>query len=228
MAADPNVLRVGVAPDMPPLVFKSDSEIKGMEPDFARALAASMGKTVQFVELPWEKLPDALLNGKIDIIMSGMTITQARLMRMNFSKPYLQAGQTILVRRSDAALIGMTLGDPKTPVGAQKGTTGDFWIKQNCSRSQRILFSSPQKGAKALLAKRIDAFICDAPVNWWLASVNEAAGLTVVGGYLTEEYLGWGIRKEDTALLEAANKFIDEGRASGKLLSIVKTWIPYN
>jgi polar amino acid transport system substrate-binding protein len=222
-----NQLRVGVAPVLPPLAFKADSEFKGVEPDLARALAADLGKTVKFVEVPWEGLIDALLNGKVDIIMSGMTITQERLMRINFSKPYLRSGQSILVRRTDAALIQMTLFEPKTRVGAQKGTTGDYWVKQNCFRSDRKLYSTASQGARALVSKSLDAFVCDAPVNWWLASENESAGLTVVGGYLTEEFLGWGIRRDDPKLLEAANQFVDRSREDGRLQSIIQTWIPY-
>ena len=226
-SSNPNTLRVGVATDLPPLIFKSEGQFKGMEADFARALAADLGKTLQFVEVPWEKLTDALLDNKIDIIMSGMTITQARLMRVNFTKPYIQSGQTILVRRSDSALIQMTLFDPKTRVGAQSATTGDYWVLQNCSRSDRKLYSTAQEGAKALISKKLDAFVCDAPVNWWLASEYEAQGLTVVGGYLTEEYLAWAIRKEDSGLLESANTFIDKIKEDGELQSIIKTWVPY-
>jgi polar amino acid transport system substrate-binding protein len=226
-APEADVLRVGIAPQFPPLAFKSGGEFKGVEPDMARALAADLGKSIEFVEVPWEGLTDALLTRKIDIIMSGMTITQARLMRVNFTTPYLQAGQTLLVRRTDAALIQVSLFDPETTVGAQKATTGDFWAKQNCARNKRKLYPSPSLGAKALVSGQIDAFICDAPVNWWLASENEAAGLTVAGGYLTEEYLGWAVRKGDTQLLEAANRFIEQGREDGSLRALIRNWIPY-
>lgn len=226
-APDPSILRVGICPVLAPLAFKAGSQYTGVEPDLARALAAEMGRTVQFVELRWEGLLDALLNGKVDIVMSGMTITPARMMRVDFADPYLRAGQTILVRRTDAALIQMSLFDAKTRVGAQKATTGDFWAKQNCSKSDRKLFQTANLGAKALVSKQIDAFISDAPVNWWLASENEAAGLTVVGGYLTEEYLGWAIRKDNTELREAANRFIEKSKENGKLESLLRQWIAY-
>ncbi|MCU0770720.1 MAG: ABC transporter substrate-binding protein [Verrucomicrobia bacterium] len=225
--ADSKVLRVGIAPVLPPLAFKTGSDYKGVEPDLARALASDLGRTVQFVEMDWEKLMDALLRGEVDIVMSGLTITPSRLMRVNFSKPYLRAGQTLLVRGTDAALIQMTLFDPKTRIGAQTATTGDFWAKQNCARNERKLFRTAGLGAKALVSRQIDAFVCDAPVNWWLASENEAAGLTVASGYLTEEYLGWAVRKEDAPMLEAANRFIDQSKASGQLRSLIKNWIPY-
>jgi polar amino acid transport system substrate-binding protein len=226
-APDPNVLRVGIAPTMPPLAFRSGSDFVGVEPDLARALAADLGKTAEFVPVKWENLMDALLTGKVDIIMSGMTITQARLMRVNFSKPYLRAGQTILVRRTDATLIQITLFEPKTKIGAQKATTGDLWAKQNCPNQERKLYPTAELGARALITGQIDAFICDAPVNWWLASENEAVGLTVAGRYLTDEYLGWAVRKDDPELLEAANAFIDRKNASGELHAVLRNWIPY-
>jgi polar amino acid transport system substrate-binding protein len=56
---------------------------------------------MRFLELSWEQLPEALLAGKIDIIMSGMSITAARQVRMDFARPYLRAGQVALVRRED-------------------------------------------------------------------------------------------------------------------------------
>lgn len=226
-APDPNVLRVGIAPELPPLAFKSGGEFKGVEPDLARALAADLGRQVRFVELRWDQLVDALLDNRVDIIMSGMTITRERQMRINFTKPYMRSGQSVLVRRSDVASIQMNLFNEKTRVGAQKATTGDFWVRENCARAQRKLFSSASQGARAVASKQIDAFICDAPVNWWLASENETSGLTVVGGYLTEEYLGWGVRRDNAGLLAAANRFLDEKRASGELDAMLRTWIPF-
>jgi polar amino acid transport system substrate-binding protein len=225
--ADPNVLRVGVAPTAPPLAFRQGPELVGVEPDMARALAADMGKTVELVPMRWEDLINALLEGKVDIIMSGMTITQARLMRVNFTKPYLRAGQTLLVRRTDAALIQMTLFDPKTTIGAKKATTGDLWAKQNCAEQDRKLYPTAELGARGLLSGQIDAFVCDAPVNWWLASKYEAEGLTVAGGYLTEEYLGWAVRKQEQDLLESANDFITRKKESGELRALIQRWIPY-
>lgn len=223
---DANVLRVGLASGLPPFVLKSRKEFSGVEPDLARALAADMGKRVQFVEVRWDGLVDALLDNKVDIIMSGMTITRQRLMRVNFTKPYLRSGQTVLVRRPDVNRMRLAMFDRGTKVGAQRATTGDFFVQQNCPQAQRKVFATAEQGAKALLSGQIDAFVCDGPVNWWLASENEAAGLTVMGGYLTEEYLAWAVRKNDADLLQAANRFIEKGQQNGRISTIVRNWIP--
>jgi ABC-type amino acid transport substrate-binding protein len=75
--AKPAVLRVGVAPDYPPIIFKLNGQMTGVEADLAKKLAQKINRSVQFVQLDWDELIPALMEEKIDIIMSGMTITEA-------------------------------------------------------------------------------------------------------------------------------------------------------
>lgn len=228
ITADPGrVLRVGVAPTSPPLIFKESGDFRGIEADLARRFAASIHKEVQFVDTPWNDLIPGLVSGKFDIIMSGMSMTKARMMRVDFTKPYMQAGQTALIRRTDLTRLRFELRSHKTKVGAQKGTTGEFFTQQNFSQSPRKYYSSAAAGANAVKKEQIDAFICDAPINWWLASENEAAGLTVMPGYMTEEYLAWGVRKGDAEMANAANQFIEAIRANGQLADLFRTWVPF-
>lgn len=224
---DAKLFRVGISPTQPPLVFKRGSQVAGLEADFARDLASHLGRTVRFVEIPWEKLIDELLAGKIDIVMSGMSVTQARQVRVNFTRPYLRAGQTALIRRSDAALMQVMLFSGEKSIGVQQGTTGEYFIQNNYPRSPLHQYKTPQQGADALLAKKIDAFINDAPVNWWLASENEAKGLTVLQVFLTDEFLAWAVRKEDTALLEAANAFVTACETDGRSQRYFQSWLPH-
>ena len=76
--ADPKLLRVGVSPDAPPLVFKENDKIVGLEADLAAALAVHLGKELVLVERPWDELIPSLTDNQIDIIMSGMSFTVAR------------------------------------------------------------------------------------------------------------------------------------------------------
>src|SRR6478672_9863481 len=95
------VLRVGVSPIFPPMVFKQGKELAGVEVDLARELGQELGREVKFIELPWDDQSEALNAGKIDIIMSSMSITQARKWVVDFARPYLIVGQMTLVRRED-------------------------------------------------------------------------------------------------------------------------------
>jgi len=224
--AEPNVLRVGVTPTLPPMIFKQGHTFVGIEADLARQLAADLGKTPQLVELPWEKQIDALLEGRIDIIMSSMSVTPARAMRVDFTQPYMQSGQAALVRRSQAMEMRLFMYRPECRVGAQEATTGQYFVQQEMPRAKRSTFSNPRAGAEALVDKRIDVFIHDAPVTWWLASEYEAKGLTMIPALLTQESLAWAVRKDNTSLRDAANQFLEKVRQNKELQGVIKRWIP--
>src|SRR5262245_47052573 len=83
-------LRVGIAPDYPPIVFKQQGRLTGLEVDCARGLEAELGRHVELVELDWDALIPALESGQIDVIMSGMSITEARARRVRFVSRYLR------------------------------------------------------------------------------------------------------------------------------------------
>jgi ABC-type amino acid transport substrate-binding protein len=78
LAADPAPLKVGITPKFPPVIFRENSRIAGVEADFARAMGEALGRPVQFVEVGWEDQIPALMEGRTDIIMSGMSVTRAR------------------------------------------------------------------------------------------------------------------------------------------------------
>src|SRR5437762_2391769 len=94
-------LRVGVTPSSPPFAFRQGGELVGLEVDFARSLAGALGRPLQLREVDWDDQIPTLLAGRTDVIMSGMTITPARQVRMAFSDPYLSSGLLAVVRRGD-------------------------------------------------------------------------------------------------------------------------------
>src|SRR6185436_7443126 len=133
--------------------------------DFAKALGEELGRPVTLVEIGWEDQIPALVEGRTDIIMSNMSITRPRQLRVAFTKPYLAVGQAVLVRREDVNKY--TLGPPtmqESTIGVLKATTGDFLVQQEFPRGRRKEFKSPLAAAKALERKKIDLLICDLPV----------------------------------------------------------------
>jgi ABC-type amino acid transport substrate-binding protein len=226
-AADPAPLKVGVTPIFPPVIYKEGGKLVGVEADFAKMLGEELGRPVQFVELKWEDQIPALVDGRTDIIMSGMSATRARELRIAFSKPWLIIGQMALVRRDDA--FRYALGFPARPngvIGVLKSTTGDFLVQQEFSRNERKTYSNSGAAAKALMKKRIDLFICDAPTIWWLAGLHETDGLVAVPIFITQEPLAWGMRRSDTDLQNAANAALDKLQQSGRAVATIKRWIP--
>ena len=226
-AAEPVPLKVGVTPSFPPVIYKDHGKLVGVEADFAKILGEELGRPVEFVEVKWEDQIPALADGRTDIIMSGMSVTRARELRIAFTRPWLVIGQMALVRREDA--YRYALGFPARPdgtIGVVKATTGDFMVQQEFSGSKHKDYKHSEDGAKALMKKRIDLFICDAPTIWWLAGMHEADGLIAVPILLTQEPLAWGVRRSDTDLLNAASAALEKMQQSGRANAIIKHWIP--
>lgn len=224
------VLRVGVTPIAPPLIYHQDGRILGLETELASALAKSQGEIATAVVLGWNDLIPALLEKRVDIIMSGMSITKIREARINFTSPYLKAGQMALVRSEDLSDYPSATSVKKTQsrVGFIKGTTGDFLVQREFKlTSRKVSFPSPKQGVQALAEGRIDMLIHDAPVIWWIAAKKNAEGLAPVSLLLNDEYLAWGIRKDDTKLLKSANQFLETWGNDGRLNKVIKRWIPY-
>jgi polar amino acid transport system substrate-binding protein len=230
--ADPAILRVGVSPDAPPLIFKQNDRITGLEAEMAMALAAYLKKTAVLVELPWEDQMAALLGNRIDIIMSGMSATLARQYKIAFSKPYFKSGLMILVKdlpkftfiKNKETAFAQSI---TWRIGVVKGTTGESFIRLKSTGAKAIkAYASQEEALNALIAGRIDVFVHDAPMVMMMAAQHQSEGVKPLPIMLNEEYLAWGLRKNDPDLIESVNAFIDQARQNGTLQTTIKRWIP--
>lgn len=222
-------LRVGVTPNYPPLVFKEDGQIRGVEADFARQLSIDLGVQVVFVELAWDDLIPALTAGRIDVIMSGMSVTEQRSKTVSFTQPYLRVGQMALVRRSEYTRLrdpgAMDLATSR--VGFQAGTTGEEFVRASLTHATLKGFAAPADGIAALRAGEIDFFVHDAPTIWRTTGGLERSDPQIKGIYrpLTEEYLAWAVRKGDERRREELNTALLRWQHSGRVQSILDHWI---
>lgn len=221
------VLRVGVTPDYPPIIAKQEGVVTGLEADFAVRLADALGRRLELVELPWNGLVPALLAGRIDIVMSGMSVTEARQVRIAFSDPYMRSGLAALVRRKDARKFSSRDAILKTSarVGVQKDTTADIFAQEQCPRAQIVQYAVPNDAALALKQRRLAVFIADAPAVQWLASRYEA-DLVALPFRLTEEALAWGVNPDSVALRQRVNEVLAGWKADGTLEAILRRWLP--
>ncbi len=224
-----NPILVGVTPVYPPIIFRMGGEIAGLEVDLARLLSEELGRPIKFLEISWEEQIPTLLEGKIDIIMSGMTITQARQVRITFSEPYLTSGLMIAFTAENASKY-TSLKDIKEfipAVGFVAGTTGEVYARNNFRDGNRMVpVKSAGEAALALKNGRIDIFVFDAPAVGWIVSENEAE-LRLLPELLNIEYLGWGLRRDDRELLVRVNSLINKWKNDGTLKGMILKWLPY-
>jgi ABC-type amino acid transport substrate-binding protein len=220
-------LRVGVTANYPPVVFREGGEIVGLEADFAARLGRDLGRPVELVEVPWEGLIPALRQRRIDVIMSGMSITQARAREVAFTRPYMRTGQMALVRRADAAALGPpgALQQLDLRVGYERGTTGALYVRTRLPKATPVPFDGPELALTALRAGQIDVLVHDAPTIWRLAGDDRSGDLLGLFRPLTDESLAWALRPEDRALRQQLNAALNAWSRSGELEGLLNRWM---
>jgi ABC-type amino acid transport substrate-binding protein len=227
--APANPILVGVTPNYPPVIFKTNEQMTGLEADLARRLATQLRRPIEFVEINWERQIPALLEGKIDIIMSGMTITEARQVRITFSQPYLTSGLMIAFTAENASKYTSlkNIMESVPAVGFVAGTTGEVYARDKFREGNRMVpVKSANEAALALKNRRIEIFVYDAPSVVWIVSENEAE-LKLLPELLNIEYLGWGLRRDDRELLVGVNALLSRWKNDGTLKETVLKWLPY-
>jgi len=229
-AGDSSTLRVGTSGDYAPLTFVEDGQLRGVEIDFANGLANEMGKKLEIVQLPFVELIPALLDRRIDVIMSGMSATAERMRQVAFADPYMQVGQMALIRAAefDARSKRDQVDLPETRIGFRPGTTGEDFVRSRIREAQLVPIQSIEEGIQALRDKRIDYFVHDAPTIWRIVGGLMSTETELTGMYrpLTEEYLAWALRKDDRELMEQLDSTLNTWRADGRLELTLDTWIP--
>ena len=223
-----DLLRVGVTPDAPPIIYREDGRVTGLEADLAQALGRDLGKEVRFVALRWDDQISALLDGRTDIIMSGMSVTQTRGSEVAFTSPYMAGGLMALVRREDADRFAGPFAfiTAAVKVAVQNETTGDYFVRKYMTRAERYGYDTVTEAFGALQAGRVDMMIHDAPVVWHEAAAHPSSGIVVARPRLTVEYYAWAVRPRDRQLLDAANAALDRWKGDGTLERMVRRWVP--
>lgn len=225
---DPSILRVGISPRSQPVIFKQGGVVAGIEADYAKQLGTALNREVVFVETPWAKLIDALEQNKIDIIMSNMTVTAPRSIRINFATPYLQSGLSALFvrgRHEPSGLVGSTILNQTRNIGYVKDTTGEFYCLQRFTRGTLIGYKDTDAAVQAMLNGKIDMFVHDAPMIWWRSSMHERE-LVAFPEVLNVEPVAWGISRQNSELLDKVNTLLAQWEKDGTSRKIVTNWLP--
>jgi ABC-type amino acid transport substrate-binding protein len=226
----PRPLLVGVNSASPPYAFRQqDGVLVGMEVDFARELGRALGRPVRIGDLRFEELFPALADGRIDIAMSGLTITRLREVRVAFSDPYLRSGLLAMIQRQNVerypTLASVFACNARFSV--VNGTTGEKFIRDRCGATGLIYPTNSTEIAIAeVKAGRSDIMIQDAPIVVWAVSGNEGV-LALIRDPLDREDLGWAVRREDPGMLAQVNAVLEQWDGDGTRAAVLDRWVPY-
>lgn len=219
-------LRVGLEAGYLPFEMRDKrGEIIGFDVDLAKLMARYMGVKVSFVNTQWDGIIPALLTDKFDILMGGMTITPERNLQVNFARPYIVIGQTVLLAKKHAEAVKTVkdLNDPKYVIATKLGTTGEIAVKRYLGKARLKTFETEADAAMEVRNGRADAFVYDLPFNVVYGAQYKDA-LVHLKEPFTKEPLGWAVRKGDPDFLNWLDNFQEQIRNDGSYDALYSKW----
>ena len=206
----------------PPYEMTTDSgDFEGIDIDVAAAIAEKLGLELQVDDMDFDAALLAAQNGKSDIVMAGVTVTDERLKVMDFSDTYAEGIQSIIVPEdSDIASADDLTGKA---IGTQRGTTGYIYCTDDFGEENVIAYDDGLTAVQALNNGQVDAVVIDnAPAKEF---VEANPGLKILDTAYAQEDYAIGVAKGNTQLLDAINGALKELQDDGTLQAIVDKYI---
>jgi polar amino acid transport system substrate-binding protein len=219
-------LAVGITGTQPPLnATTKEGKIIGLDADIARRIAISMGVKVRFETLPFPELLPALHADKVDMILSSMTMTPKRNLKVAFIGPYYISGKGMLTKAQTIATLQSTegLNDPQFKVAALKASTSQAFVERTAPQAKLVTVKSYDEALDLLFEDKIDVLIADYPFCAFTAFRYQEKGLAAGQSRLTFEPLGIAV-KEDALLINWLNNYIKLLDGSGQLRQLTNHW----
>ncbi|NUR03203.1 MAG: transporter substrate-binding domain-containing protein [Streptomyces sp.] len=213
----------------PPFQSEINGKVQGFDVSLIDLVAKDLGVKQQILDTPFENFKTgAFLNsGECDVAAAGMTITAERKKNVDFSDPYFDATQALLVDKNSGITSLADAKAKKVKLGAQAQTTGEDYAKKQ--GFDPVSFESSDAVLNGLRTGQVKAVIIDYPVvQGWLKDKANADKFKVADNLNTGEQYGFTVKKGNTKLLAAINKAIKDARADGTYKKLYEKWIgPY-
>lgn len=196
----------------------------GFDVDVINAVAEKMGLTASY--LPNQKfdtlVPIIKQGGKADVSIAAVTITDERMESVDFSEPYLDSNQAIVVAKGSSE-TEETLNDASKQVVCQGGTTGDEWIGENLPDAVRVPVDDVTAALTGVQTGLYQAMVVDLPVASYMLA-QSFSDLQIVKEIPTGEQYGIAVSKDNPELTQAVNKALEDMKSDGTMKEIETKW----
>ena len=206
----------------PPYEMTTDAgTIEGIDVETAQAIADKLGLELQIDDMDFDAALLSVQQGKADIVMAGVTVTDERKNVMDFSDSYATGIQSIIVPEGSDIASPDDLAGKK--IGTQRGPTGYIYCSDDFGDDAVVAYDNGLTAVQALNNGQVDAVVIDnAPAKEYVAA---NPGLVILETSYAEEDYAIGMAKGNTALEDAVNAALEELKADGTLQSIVDKYI---
>ena len=199
----------------------------GIDVEVAQAIANKLGLELVVDDMAFNAALLAVQNGQSDIAMAGITVSEDRLAKMDFTDSYATGVQVVIVKEGSDVTMD-NLGDHM--IGTQMGTTGYIYASDTVENGgygedHVIGYETGAVAVQALISGQVDAVIIDNLPAQSYVEANAAAGLTILEGTWVEEDYAIGLQKGNADLMAAVNGALNELKADGTFQNIVDKYI---
>jgi len=214
------VLSVGTDTPFPPFEIGQPPDISGYDIDVMNAIADELGLEAEYTDTGFGTIFRDTANGQFDTAAAASTITPARQKQVNFTDPYYEAQQALLVAEgSDIASVEDLSG---VIVGAQDGTTGETYANDETDASEVRGFPEGPNAVNALTTGQVDAVIIDQPVA--VDAVDKQGGVEIAEEIATDELYGFAVAPDNTSLLDGMNEALATIKDDGTLAELYEEY----
>lgn len=219
-------MKVGLALFEPWAMQSKVGRLMGFEVEVARRVAADIGVDVRFVQMPFDDLITALEQERIDVVISGFSITPQRALRVAFSRPYATSGVGLAVDRARTAAFTSVaqLDDPAVAIGAPVGTTAAELAARVFPKARLETFEDDNAAFDALLAGKVQAVLSASPKPRFEALRHPERIAAPLERRLLETAEAFAVRRGEHDLLNVLNAWVEARTRDGWLASAHSYW----
>lgn len=212
---------VGVSTFVPWSMRDKTGKLIGFEIDVAGKVAEDMGVKVEFVPTAWDGIVPALIGGKFDAIISGMSVTAKRNLKVNFTRPYARTGYIVVTNSKLAKEKGLSklesFNSPSVSIASRRGSTGATAMQQHFPKARKVYFDDDSLAYQELANGNVDAASSTPPKAAFELEKRGDVIHIVSPELLSPTREAFAVRKGDPDAMNFFNNWIQENEASGWL-----------
>ena len=220
-------LVVGTAASMPPLnMTTKDGQIVGMEMDLARMFADGMGVKLTLKPMHFNDLLPALEAGQVDMILSSMTITPGRNLKVAFVGPYFASGKSILTKKANVESVDeiAKMNNPEKVFVALKGSTSQMFVERLMPKAKLVLADDYGQAVAMVRNDKAVAMVADYPICMVSVYRYPEAGLITLEKPISYEPIGIALPPNDPLLVNWVQNFLNTLEKTGEMQLLLERW----
>ncbi len=217
---------VGLDDNFPPMGFRDEqNQLVGFDIDMAREATKRMGREAEFKPIDWGAKEAELNSKRIDLLWNGLTITEERKRNINFTSPYMENHQIIVVLVGSSVKTKADMAGKV--IGVQEGSSAIGAIERDAevfaSFKELKKYADNVTALMDLKIGRTEAVVLDEVVGRYYVAKRSGEYEVLEENFGTEEY-GVGLRKDDVELLNQLNQALDTMKSDGTAARIASEW----